>query len=109
MSTLYIAPGACSLASHIVVRELDLPIHIETVALRTSESPIHRINPLGRVPALQVEEGGVLTENSAVLPYLADLKPGTSLFARPARWSARRSRAGSATWPPKCTPPPSAR
>ncbi|WP_447590867.1 glutathione S-transferase C-terminal domain-containing protein [Aquipseudomonas campi] len=81
MSTLYIAPGACSLASHIVVRELDLPIHIEAVALRTSDSPIHRINPLGRVPALQVEEGVVLTENSAVLPYLADLKPGTSLFA----------------------------
>lgn len=45
MSTLYIAPGACSLASHIVVRELDLPLHIEAVALRTSDSPIHRLLP----------------------------------------------------------------
>lgn len=81
MSTLYISPGACSLAAHIVVRELDLPIQIEQVALRTPDSPIHQINPLGRVPALQLEEGALLTENSAILPFLADQKPGTALFA----------------------------
>jgi glutathione S-transferase len=81
MSILYISPGACSLASHIAVLELDLPIQIETVALRTPDSPIHAINPLGRVPALQLDDGTLVTENSAILPYLADQVPGTLLFA----------------------------
>src|SRR5690606_2276200 len=81
MSTLYISPGACSLASHVVVRELDLPVQIEQVALRKPDSPIHAINPLGRVPALQLDDGTLITENSAILPYLADLVPGTPLFA----------------------------
>ncbi|WP_394561737.1 glutathione S-transferase C-terminal domain-containing protein [Aquipseudomonas alcaligenes] len=81
MSTLYISPGACSLASHIAVHELGLPIQVEKVALRTPDSPIHAINPLGRVPALQLEDGTLITENSAILPYLADQVPGTPLFA----------------------------
>ncbi|HSC82452.1 MAG TPA: glutathione S-transferase N-terminal domain-containing protein, partial [Pseudomonas sp.] len=81
MSTLFISPGACSQASHIVLRELGLPIQVEQVALLTPDSPIHRINPLGRVPALQLDDGTLITENSAILPYLADQVPGTPLFA----------------------------
>lgn len=81
MTVLYIAPGACSLAAHSLIHELDLPIRIEPVALRTPDSPIHAVNPLGRVPALQLDDGSVLTENSALLPYLADLRPEAGLFA----------------------------
>ena len=81
MSTLYIATGACSLASHALVYELDLPIQIEKVALRTPDSPIHGVNPLGRVPALVLPDGSLLTENTALLPYLADLKSEAGLFA----------------------------
>lgn len=81
MTTLYISPNACSQASHIAVRELALPIQIEQVALSTPDSPIHQINPLGRVPALQLDDGTLITENSAILPYLADQVPGTPLFA----------------------------
>lgn len=81
MTTLYISPGACSLGAHVVVRELELPVQIQIVKLRTPDSPIHAVNPLGRVPALQLDSGQVITENSAILPFLADLKPGTSLFA----------------------------
>lgn len=81
MTTLYISPGACSLAAHILVRELQLPIQIEPVALRRADSPIHQINPLGRVPALQLDDASLLTENVAILPYLAELKPATDLFA----------------------------
>lgn len=83
MTVLYIASGACSLAAHSLVHELSLPIQIERVPLRTADSPIHAINPLGRVPALQLDDGTVLTENSALLPYLADLKPEAGLFAPP--------------------------
>jgi glutathione S-transferase len=80
-TTLYISTGACSFASHVVVHELDLPIQVERVALRTADSPIHQINPLGRVPVLQLDDGRIITENSAILPFLADLKPATTLFA----------------------------
>ncbi|MBV2132356.1 glutathione S-transferase C-terminal domain-containing protein [Pseudomonas sp. MAP12] len=81
MSVLYVAPGACSLAAHSLVHELQLPIQVEVVALRTPDSPIHRINPLGRVPALSLDDGTLITENSAILPYLADLNPEAGLFA----------------------------
>ncbi len=80
-TTLYISPGACSFAAHVVVHELDLPIQVERLPLRTADSPIHQINPLGRVPVLQLDDGRIITENSAILPFLADLKPATTLFA----------------------------
>ncbi|MNZ51037.1 Glutathione S-transferase GST-6.0 [compost metagenome] len=89
MSVLYIAPGTCALAAHILVRELQLPTRIEPVPLRTPDSPIHRINPLGRVPALQLDDGTLITENTALLPYLADLRPDSGLFA--AAGSAERA------------------
>jgi len=73
--------AGCAQAAHILVRELQLPIGIEKVPLRTPASPIHRVNPLGRVPALQLDDGSLITENTAVLPYLADLKPEAGLFA----------------------------
>lgn len=81
MTTLYIAPGACSFAAHVLVHELELPIQVEPVTLRTPDATILKINPLGRVPALQTDDGTLLTENVAILPFLADLRPGTALFA----------------------------
>ena len=81
MSVLYIAPGTCAQAAHTLVRELELPIEVQSVPLRTPDSPIHRVNPLGRVPALQLADGTLITENSAILPYLADLAPERGLFA----------------------------
>jgi glutathione S-transferase len=81
MTTLYVAPGACSFGAHVVLKELGIPHHIEIVKLRTADSTIHRVNPLGRVPALKTDSGDVITENSAILPYLADLKPEAGLSA----------------------------
>lgn len=81
MPKLYIAPGACSLGTQIVVRELDLPVEIIKVKLRDPESAIRRINPLGKVPSLVLDDGTLITENSAILPYLADLKPEGGLLA----------------------------
>jgi glutathione S-transferase len=78
---LFVARGACCLGAHVVVRELALPVEVVIVPLRTPGSPIHAVNPLGRVPALRFDAGAVLTENSAILPFLADQRPGTSLFA----------------------------
>lgn len=78
---LYIAPGACSFASHVVVHELGLPVEVVAVLLTDPKGLHKQVNPFGRVPALQLDDGTVITENTAILPFLADLKPDTSLFA----------------------------
>lgn len=81
MPTLYVASGACSFGAHVVLKELNIPHQIEVVPLRTPDSPIHQVNPLGRVPTLKLDTGEVITENGAILPYLGDLKPEAGLFA----------------------------
>lgn len=81
MTKLYISPGACSFGAHVVVRELDLPVEVVKVKLRTPENPILKVNPLGKVPTVETDDGQGISENTAILPYLANLKPGTSLFA----------------------------
>ena len=86
----FAAKGACSFGAHVTIIELGLAIPVTLVSLGQKNTLIHKINPLGRVPALALDDGTVLTENNAVLPYLADLRPGTTLFA-PAG-SAERAR-----------------
>lgn len=79
---LYIFPGSCSLASHIVLRELGLSFELEFVDLRTkiTDSGVDymSVNPRGYVPALLLDDDYVLTEGVAIMQYLADHHaPGT--------------------------------
>ncbi|MHC8387953.1 glutathione transferase GstA [Pseudomonas sp. MDT2-39-1] len=80
---LYYAPHACSLAPHIVLRELDLPFELVRVDNRTKKTKTGAdflaINPKGYVAALQLDNGEVLTEGPALLQYLADLQPESNL------------------------------
>lgn len=80
---LYYAPHACSLAPHIVLRELDLPfqlILVDNITKRTANGEdFLAINPKGYVAALQLDNGQVLTEGPAILQYLADLRPEANL------------------------------
>ncbi len=73
---LFYTPGACSLSPHIVLRELSLPFVLEAVDLKTkktvSGADFTAINPKGYVPALQLDDGEVLTEGPAITQYLAD-------------------------------------
>jgi glutathione S-transferase len=78
---LFVAPGACSLACHVAVHELGLPVEVVSVSLTDPQSPLRAVNPLGKVPTLQVDAETVITEGTAILPFLADLIPGTKLFA----------------------------
>ena len=73
MLTLFYAPGACSLAAHIVLEEGGEKYEARKVDLSKGEqrTPEYmKIHPLGRVPALLLDNGQPLTENTAILPYL---------------------------------------
>ncbi|MFC4160500.1 glutathione transferase GstA [Chitinimonas lacunae] len=76
---LYFSPGACSLSPHIVLQESGLPFTLEKVDLRTHQTAggtdFYQINPKGYVPALQLDDGQLLTEGPAIVQYVADLAP----------------------------------
>lgn len=73
---LYFAPGACSRAAHIMLIEADVELELEKVDFAsyktTSGTDYLTINPLGYVPALELRDDVFLTENSAVLPWIAE-------------------------------------
>ncbi len=73
MLGLYYAPGACSLGAHIMLEESGepydpLPVNLPKGEHRTPE--YLKINPLGRVPVLRLDNGEPLTENTAIMSYL---------------------------------------
>lgn len=84
---LYMYPGACSLSPHIVLEELGIDYQTEKVDLATklteSGEDFTKINPKGYVPALQLDDGEVLTEGPAIVQYLADLHPDAKLVPEP--------------------------
>jgi glutathione S-transferase len=73
MLTLFYAPGACSMASHVVLEESGEKYDAKRMDLAKGEqrTPEYmKIHPLGRVPALKLDDGSPLTENTAILPFL---------------------------------------
>ncbi len=80
---LYYAPGACSLATHILLREAGLPVELERVDIRNKTTEHGEdwmgLNPKGYVPALRLDDGEILTENLVLHGYIADLKPDARL------------------------------
>ncbi|MBX9401489.1 glutathione S-transferase family protein [Lysobacter sp. BMK333-48F3] len=78
---LYFTPGTCSFAPHLAIRELGLDVELSRV--RIGADPVvvadgrdfRQINPLGYVPVLELDDGRVLTEGSAMLLHLADAHP----------------------------------
>ena len=89
---LYVVPGACSLAPHIALRETGIRFEVAIVALPSRRvddgSSFIEVNPKGYVPALRLDDGQVLTENVAVLLYIAERHPAAQL-APPAETMAR--------------------
>ena len=89
---LYFKPGACSLASHIVLEESGSSFELEKVDTQTKLTESNKnyltINPKGYVPALELSSGDTITEGPAILQFLADkfsdknLLPGTGTIER---------------------------
>ena len=80
---LYYTPGACSLSPHIVLRELGHDFEMERVDPMTkiteTGADFRAINPKGYVPALELDNGEVLTEGAAIVQYLADASKAREL------------------------------
>lgn len=79
---LYHASGACSQVTLQALHEAELPHELSIIDFATNEQTGERylaVSPLGKVPALQTSEG-VLTENVAILSYIADMVPTAGLL-----------------------------
>jgi len=80
---LYFSPGACSLSSHIALREAGLPFDLEKVDLKAKKTETGAdfagINPKGYVPALKLDDGQTMTECAVIAQYVADRKPEKKL------------------------------
>lgn len=80
---LYYSPGACSLASHIVLNETGQAFETSKVDLKAKTTQdgedFTKINPYGYVPSIKLENGVVLNEGVAILQYLADKSPDANL------------------------------
>lgn len=80
---LYLAPGACSQADHIALNEAGMEfdtvkVDIPTRRTETGED-FEKINPKGYVPALVFGDGTLLTENTAILAWIAEKHPDLAL------------------------------
>lgn len=83
---LYYSPGACSLSPHIVSRELGLDVPLDKVDFASGRTESGKdftaINPKGYVPALELDDGSLLTEGAVIVQYLADRAPEKGLLPR---------------------------
>jgi glutathione S-transferase len=93
MLKLFYVPGVCSIVPHAILREGGFSFQLEKVDVRNgkrTESGLDYValNPKGYVPALQLEDGRLLTEVAILIQYLADQRPGSGLA--PANGTAAR-------------------
>jgi glutathione S-transferase len=76
---LYFTPGSCALADHITLAWIGKPYQLQKVSREERKQPAFlKLNPAGAVPVFE-EDGWVLTQNSAILNYLADKFPEAKL------------------------------
>ena len=80
---LYYAPGVCSLSPHIVLEEAGLKHDLVKTDIRAKTTEgggdYKKVNPLGYVPALELDDGTLLTEGPAIVQYIADKVPDKKL------------------------------
>lgn len=83
---LFFSNGSCSLASHIALEEAGAKFDAQRINLREGEQrkpEYQKVNPKGKVPALELDDGSVITENPAIISFVADTHPDAGLLAKP--------------------------
>jgi glutathione S-transferase len=80
---LYYTPGVCSLSPHIVAKEAGIALDLVKTDIKNKTldggADFRAKNPLGYVPALELDDGSILTEGPAIVQYLADKAPAKAL------------------------------
>ena len=87
---LFYVSGSCSLAPQILLQELGLkyePVRVDP----QNKGDYPKINPKGSVPAIQLDNGEVLTEVAVILQYLYDQKPESGFFPKSGTWERYRA------------------
>ncbi|KAF2107040.1 putative glutathione S-transferase [Lophiotrema nucula] len=81
---LWIAPGACSLAPHIMLLDVGLPYTLTTIQVADKGYPEEhtRINPKRRVPILQLDDDTIITEGPAILTAISQLAPDKHVLGK---------------------------
>lgn len=84
---LYFSPLACSMATRIALYEAGAPatfleVDPKTKQVLRDQSDFRSINPLGLVPTLRTDDGTILTENAAILQYVAERFPDADISAK---------------------------
>jgi glutathione S-transferase len=83
MLKLYYSPGTCSMAPHITLEETGAPYETQPILFPKGEQQSEaclKVNPRGKVAALQLDDGQVLTENTAILSYVAKKFPSANMW-----------------------------
>lgn len=91
---LYFSPLACSMATRIALNEAGadatfLEVDPKTKRVQQDNADFFTVNPLGLVPTLRTDDGDVLTENAAILQYVANQFPDAGISAQSDRERAR--------------------
>jgi glutathione S-transferase len=77
---LYSFSGSCALATHIVLEWIGKPYTVQLIQKDDLSKPeFRKLNPFGKVPTIEEDDGWILFENAAILNYLADKHPDTHL------------------------------
>lgn len=86
MITLYYHRGACSTSNHFALEEAGVEYEAIEVDLKVLDDPlvikVRALNPMAQTPVLVLADGQVLTQNAAILPFIADLAPEKELLPR---------------------------
>src|SRR4051812_48849222 len=82
MMKLYYSEGACSMAVHMVLEELGLKYEAVKVEFDNPPAEFNKLNPMGAVPVLVLDNGEPLTEGAVINQYLADQKPEARLVPK---------------------------
>ena len=80
---LHYTPGACSLGIHVILEEIGKPYDLAKLDIKSGENlrpPFSDLNPKGKVPTLQRDDGSVVTEYPVIATYLAKMNPEAGLM-----------------------------